>query len=90
MQFKPVRDRVLIKEIEGKKESDGGILLVKAESTHRGVVMAVGPDVVSVKENDVVYYEEKGCGVLELNGVKFHVARDIAEGSLICVIDEEK
>jgi co-chaperonin GroES (HSP10) len=59
--MKPLRDNLLVAEIKEEKEnkSEGGIILtaeVKDQSaTKAGLVIAVGPDVVNVKQGDQVY-----------------------------------
>jgi co-chaperonin GroES (HSP10) len=58
MNYKPLRDNVLVIDTEKPEETDSGIYLGKAKSdnsTKTATVLAVGPDVTEVKVDDVVY-----------------------------------
>lgn len=58
MVLKPLNNLVLIEELEAETTSRGGIALALARDNDvsRGKVLAVGPDVVGLKKNDVVAY----------------------------------
>ena len=66
-KIKPITDRVWVKPTEKKTQLPSGIHLPQAfansikgsgRSTAKGTVICVGPDVTTVKKNDVVYFSD--------------------------------
>jgi chaperonin GroES len=70
VKFRPMKDKVLVRPIvtEGDRVSAGGIILAQTvrTSTEDATVVAVGPDVETIKVGDVV-------GYLPLTGVKVKI-----------------
>lgn len=54
--LKPIKSNVIVELIEKEKISTGGIVLSKTDpnEANRGLVVAIGPDVVDVKVNDEI------------------------------------
>jgi len=60
MEFKPLGNRVIVKDTERPEETESGIYLggAKADNgTKNAVVVAVGPDTKDVKVGDVLYLD---------------------------------
>ena len=60
MEFKPLGNRVIVKDTESPEVTEGGIFVGSAKadnSTKNATVVAVGPDVKDVKVDDVVYLD---------------------------------
>ncbi len=55
--FKPLGERVLVKEIE-KEIKRGAIFLPEEKRQYKGEVLAVGPDVIDLKVGHKVTYSE--------------------------------
>jgi co-chaperonin GroES (HSP10) len=54
MNITPLSNKILIKRIEGSKQTDSGIILKRTEEPDRAEVMAIGPDVDEVEVGDIV------------------------------------
>ena len=54
MNIKPLSDRIVIKRLEGIKETSSGIVLKRTEEPDRAEVLSVGPDVDEVAVGDIV------------------------------------
>lgn len=67
MKIKPARDIVLIKADKPKGESESGILISEEWKTLplTGKILAVGPDVTSVKVGDRVGFNRYASIILE-------------------------
>lgn len=78
MEFRPIGDRIVIHPEVEKTVSDGGILLPGAVGVHnnKGFVVSVGCAVRELKEGDYVYYDAARCGVMEIGGDVYHIARE--------------
>ncbi len=96
MNIKPLQDRVVIRRVEEKKESAGGILLPGSaqEKEHIGEVVAVGPGkasdsgsiiamTVSVGDK-VMFGQYSGQEVKDDNGEPLMIMR---EDDIIAIID---
>ena len=80
MNITPLSNKILIKRIEGSKQTDSGIILKRTEEPDRAEVMAIGPDVDEVEVGDIVlldwntaiksgdYYVAKIDGVVFIYG----------------------
>jgi chaperonin GroES len=67
MKIKPTRDLVLIEAVDHKKQTDSGILLQEDWKTlpMEGKILAVGPEVETLKEGDTVVFNRYASIVLE-------------------------
>ena len=54
MNITPLSNKILIKRIEGSKQTDSGIILKRTEEPDRAEVIAIGPDVDEVEVGDIV------------------------------------
>ena len=54
MNIKPLLNKIVIKRIEGSKQTESGIILRHTEEPDRAEVMAIGPDVDEVEVGDIV------------------------------------
>ena len=60
MKITPLKKRILVAENKAEYRSESGIILEGANSvrdSRAGTVLAIGPDVTTVKVGDVVYLE---------------------------------
>jgi len=55
MDFKPLEDRIILRKIEAKEQSQGGVLLPSTvdQEPMEGVVVAIGPGAID-KNGDVI------------------------------------
>lgn len=54
MNIKPLSNKIVIKRIEGSKQTESGIILKRTEEPDRAEVLAIGPDVDEVQVGDIV------------------------------------
>jgi co-chaperonin GroES (HSP10) len=54
MNIKPLANKIVIKRIEGSKQTESGIILQRTDEPDRAEVMAIGPDVDEVQVGDIV------------------------------------
>ena len=87
MNIKPLKDKLLI--AEGKKDTttDSGIILdgKGLGNTTPGIVLAVGPDVLEVKEGDTVFLDWSKSKPVTVNGAQRVM---ISESEIIAVLEE--
>jgi co-chaperonin GroES (HSP10) len=60
MEFKPLGNRVIVKDTDRPEVTEGGIYVGSAKadsSTKNATVVAVGPDTKDVKVGDVIYLD---------------------------------
>lgn len=87
MKIRPLDNGVVIKQLEAKDKTAGGIFLPEAakEKPMIGKVVAVGPGRVndngtvtamSVKKNDQVLYSKYTGNEVELDGEKYIIIRE--------------
>jgi co-chaperonin GroES (HSP10) len=86
MNVKPLHDKVLI--AEGKKDTvtDSGIILDGRGlgNTTPGIVVAIGPDVLDVKEGDTVYLDWSKSKPFTVDGAQRVM---ISESEIIAVLE---
>ena len=87
MKFKPLNDRVLIKRVEPKEVSLGGIIIPDnaKEKPMEGVVMAVGEGKVldngqiralQVKAGQTVFFRKYAGNEVTLDGIEHMIMRE--------------
>jgi len=87
MNLRPLDDGVVIKQLEAKEKTAGGIILpdTAKEKPQIGKVVAVGPGKVlengkrakmSVKKNDEVIYGKYSGSEVEVDGEKLVILRE--------------
>ena len=87
MKFKPLDDRVVIKQSEAEEKTTGGIILpdTAKEKPQIGVVIAAGPGKVlddgkrgkmAVKKKDEVLYGKYTGSDVEIDGEKYVILRE--------------
>lgn len=54
MNITPLTNKIVVKRIEGSKQTESGIILQRTDEPDRAEVMAIGPDVDEVSVGDVV------------------------------------
>jgi len=85
-QLKPIKDKIVVIEKEREGKSKGGIIVRDTSlslGSKVGVVVAVGPDVTSVKTGDEIYLEWHK-GVLFQIEEKIHIV--IHEDEVLAII----
>ena len=87
MNFKPLGDRILVKPLDAKEQTKGGIILPDAarEKPQEGKVVAVGPGkvtdegktvAVSVKVGDKVLYGKYSSTEIKIEGDDYLIIRE--------------
>ena len=69
MKITPLKTRVLVAENAAETKSEFGIILDGANSvrdSRAGTVLAIGPDVKTVKVGDVIYLEWNKASVVKI------------------------
>ena len=69
MQFKPLKDKVLVAENNSETKSEFGIILDDAKSVREsktGTVLAIGPDVTEVQIGDKILLEWSKATVVKI------------------------
>lgn len=89
LSFKPVSDRVVIHPEAPDKITKGGVIIADniQQTSQKGFVVAIGPNVTSVKEGDYVYYDSVRCGVVNIGENVFHIAKDTPEGQIELILN---
>lgn len=83
----PLKKRVLVAENNTETKSESGIILDGANSvrdSRSGTVLAVGPDVTSVKVGDVIYLEWNKAAVVKVGDAQRVI---IEEENIVAVVD---
>jgi chaperonin GroES len=87
MKFRPLQDRVLVKQLEAREKSEGGIIIpddAKKKPT-RGEIVAVGPGralddgslrKVELKVGDQVLFGDYSGDDIEIDRVKYKIMRE--------------
>lgn len=85
MKSKPLGKRVLISAEEMQEKTQGGIIIPDAakQKVPRGYVIAVGPNVETVKVKDLVLYTQYSGNEIELDGVKYII---MSEDEILLVV----
>jgi co-chaperonin GroES (HSP10) len=70
MEYTPIGSKVLLTEVKKETTHSSGLILQGADgATSRGKVVAIGPDVKTVKVGDLVYPEwSKGIVLINEDG----------------------
>lgn len=88
MTLKPIKDRIVIREVETEKKSPGGLILAgsSADKPCQGVVIAVGPGdyladgtfvVPAVSEGDRVMFVQGAGQVVKLEDQEFRILQEV-------------
>ena len=96
MKFRPLDDRVVIRQSEAQEKTSGGIFLpdTAKEKPQIGKVVEVGPGKVlddgkrcemSVKKNDEVIYGKYTGNEIEIEGEKYVILR---ESDLLGIVEK--
>ena len=87
MIIKPLKDKLLI--AEGKKDTttESGIILDSRGlgNTTPGIVLAIGPDVLEVREGDIVYLDWSKSKPVTVNDAQRVI---ISESEIIAVLEQ--
>ena len=87
MKLRPLDDGVIIKQLDAKEKTTGGIILpdTAKEKPQAGKVVAVGPGKMldngklsnmTVKKNDEVLYGKYSGNDVEIDGQKYVIVRE--------------
>jgi len=96
MKLKPLEDRVILKQVEAKEKTSGGIILPDSakEKPQIGKVVAVGPgktqdngtlSKMSVKKNDKVFYTTYMGNEVKIDGDEFII---IKESDILGIVED--
>lgn len=96
MKLRPLDDGVVIKQLEAKEKTAGGIILPDAakEKPQIGKVVAVGPgkmmdsgklSKLTVKKNDQVIYPKYMGSDIEIDGEKYIICK---ESDLLGIVEK--
>ena len=96
MKLKPLEDRIVIKQLEAKEKTDGGIILPETakEKPQMGKVVAVGPGKIldsgkvakmNVKKGHEVLYGKYMGNEVEISGEKYVILR---EGDVLGIVEK--
>ena len=96
MNFKPLKDRLLVKYSEEPEKSSGGLYIPDSakEKPQEGKVVASGPGRVTddgklqameVKVGDLVLFEKYGGSKLKLEGTEYIIIR---EDEVLGIVDK--
>jgi len=87
MKITPLKKRVLVAENKTETKSESGIILDNATSVREsrsGTVLAIGPDVTTVKVGDVVYIEWNKAAVVKVGDAQRVI---IEEADIVAVYE---
>jgi co-chaperonin GroES (HSP10) len=87
MKITPLKKRVLVAENKTETKSESGIILDNANSVREsrsGTVLAVGPDVTTVKVGEVVYIEWNKAAVVKVGDAQRVI---IEEADIVAVYE---
>jgi len=76
MKIKPLGERIVVKPLEQKEKTEGGIYLPETASKdkpQKGKVIAVGPDFEGVKKGDTVIFAKYGGTEIEIDEEEYLV-----------------
>jgi len=74
MKIKPLGERIVVKPLEQKEKTEGGIYLPETASKdkpQKGKVIAVGPDFKGVKKGDTVIFAKYGGTEVEFDNEEY-------------------
>ena len=87
MQFRPLKDKVLVAENNSENKSESGIILDHANSVREsktGTVLAIGPDVKEVQVGDKVLLDWSKASVVKVGDAQRVVLK---EADIVAVLD---
>ena len=95
MKFNPVRDRVIVKEIDGETQTKSGIYIpdTATEKSGQGNVVAVGTGhlldngtvvILEVKSGDKVLFNHQSGQTVKVDGEEYRILR---ESEILAVIE---
>lgn len=87
MKITPLKKRVLVAENKNETKSEAGIILEGANSvrdSRAGTVLAIGPDVTTVKVGDVVYLEWNKASIVKIGDAQRVI---VEEENIVAVVD---
>ncbi len=87
MKVIPLHKKVLVAENRVETRSESGIILEGANSVREsrsGTVLAIGPDVTTVKVGDHIYLEWNKAAVVKVDGAQRVI---IQEDDIVAVVD---
>ena len=70
MNIEPFGDKLIVKQIERKEKTIGGLILTDGitEKPSEGIVIKVSKDIkIPVKENDIIIYSKYAGAIIEDN-----------------------
>ena len=87
--MKPLGDRILIRKIEAKDKTKGGIILPDAakEKPTMGTVLSVGAKVEDVKEGQTVIFFMFGGTEVNVNDETLYVYR---EAEILAIVEDSQ
>lgn len=87
--LKPLADRVVAQKIERKTKTASGLYLPTAsqEAPTGAKVVAVGPDVKTVKKDDQIIFKEYASTEVKVDGVEYLI---IKEEDILAIFDGGK
>jgi len=76
--FKPLKDRCFVSYTEELERTAGGIYIPDAakEKPQRGKIEAVGADVKSVKDGDVVLFDKYSGSKINVDGTDYLIIKE--------------
>jgi len=82
-EIEMVRDNILVYVELPKKETDSGIILSEDQAAQMrkdivGEILAIGPEVVNLKEGDKILLPPHGNTPVSYKGEVYHVFREIS------------
>jgi co-chaperonin GroES (HSP10) len=82
-EIEMVRDNILVHVDLPKKETDAGIILSEEQAAQMrkdivGKILAIGPEVVNLKEGDKILLPPHGNTPVSYKGEVYHVFREIS------------
>ena len=87
MQFRPLKDKVLVAENNSENKSESGIILDHANSVREsktGTVLAIGPDVKEVQVGDKVLLDWSKASVVKVGDAQRVV---LEEADIVAVLE---
>lgn len=78
INFKPLKDRVLVSYSEELEKSAGGIYIPDAakEKPQKGKIESVGSEVKSVKSGDQVLFDKYSGSKININGTDYLILKE--------------
>jgi co-chaperonin GroES (HSP10) len=87
MQFKPLKDKVLVAENNSENKSESGIILDHANSVREsktGTVLAIGPDVTEVQVGNKILLDWSKASVVKVDDAQRVI---IKETDIVAILE---